>query len=217
MSAERLRIARDLHDIVAHGLTLIVVKAGTANHVIASHPEEAGPALAVIETTGREALADMRRMLDVLRGDGGEADGDADLAPTPTVDQLAGLVGRVAQAGVEVDWEVTGSAALSDGASVAVYRIAQEALTNVVKHAGPTSCRMRVAVAGGDVEVEVTDRGGRGGPTPAVPARPGGRGLTGMQERVRNLGGTLEAGPQPQGGFRVLARFPDRAGHGAAR
>ncbi len=212
VTEERLRIARDLHDIVAHGLSLIVVRAGTANHVIASRPEEARTALEVIETTGRDALADMRRMLDVLRGDP-QAGDVGDLAPIPTLDQLPVLVDRVAMAGVRVECDVSGAEALSDGVAVAVYRIVQEALTNVVKHAAPTRCRLRISVVGEDVQVEVTDEGVRAavdGPEQRV-----GRGLVGMQERVRTLGGVLEAGPLPHGGFRVLARFPSGTTKGA--
>ena len=212
VAEERLRIARDLHDIVAHGLSLIVVRAATANHVIASRPNEARAALEVIETTGRDALADMRRMLDVLRDDP-QTGGDGDLAPVPTLDQLPALVDRVAMAGVRVDCDLSGAEDLSDGVAVAVYRIVQEALTNVVKHAAPTRCRLRISVVDEDVEVEVTDEGMRAavdGPGQRV-----GRGLVGMQERVRALGGVLEAGPLPHGGFRVFARFPSGATKGA--
>ena len=212
VAEERLRIARDLHDIVAHGLSLIVVRAATANHVIASRPNEARAALEVIETTGRDALADMRRMLDVLRGDPQTGD-DGDLAPVPTLHQLPALVDRVAMAGVRVDCDLSGAEALSDGVAVAVYRIVQEALTNVVKHAAPTRCRLRISVVDEDVQVEVIDEGMRAavdGPEQRV-----GRGLVGMQERVRTLGGVLEAGPLPHGGFRVFARFPSGATKGA--
>ena len=212
VAEERLRIARDLHDIVAHGLSLIVVRAATANHVIASRPNEARAALEVIETTGRDALADMRRMLDVLRGDPQTGD-DGDLAPVPTLDQLPALVDRVAMAGVRVDCDLSGAEALSDGVAVAVYRIVQEALTNVVKHAAPTRCRLRISVTDEDVQVEVTDEGMRAaidGSGQRV-----GRGLVGMQERVRALGGVLEAGPLLHGGFRVFARFPSGATKGA--
>ncbi len=212
VAEERLRIARDLHDIVAHGLSLIVVRAAAANHVIASRPSEARAALEVIETTGRGALADMRRMLDVLRGDRQTGD-DGDLAPIPTLDQLPALVDRVAMAGVRVDYDVSGAEALSDGVAVAVYRIVQEALTNVVKHAAPTRCRVRISVVDEDVRVEVTDEGLRAavdGPDQRV-----GRGLVGMQERVRTLGGALEVGPLPHGGFRVFARFPSGTTKGA--
>ncbi len=213
VAEERLRIARDLHDIVAHGLSLIVVRAATANHVIASRPDEARAALEMIETTGRDALADMRRMLDVLRGDAQTGD-DLDLAPIPTLNQLPVLVDRVAMAGVRVDCDVSGAEVLSDGVAVAVFRIVQEALTNVVKHAAPTRCHVRISVVDEDVQVEVTDEGMRA----AVdgPERRVGRGLVGMQERVRSLGGELEAGPLPHGGFRVFARFPSGAVKGAA-
>ena len=212
VAQERLRIARDLHDIVAHGLSLIVIRAATANHVVASRPNEARIALEVIETTGRDALTDMRRMLDVLRGDPRVGD-EGDLAPIPTLDQLPVLVDRVAMAGVRVDCDVSGTETLSEGVAVAVYRIVQEALTNAVKHAAPTRCRVRISVVDEDVQVEVTDEGMRAaldGPEQRL-----GRGLVGMHERVRTLGGSLEAGPMPQGGFRVFARFPNDTSKGA--
>jgi signal transduction histidine kinase len=123
------------------------------------------------------------------------------------------LVDRVAMAGVRVDCDVTGAEALSDGVAVAVYRIVQEALTNVVKHAAPTRCRVRISLVDEEVQVEVTDEGMRAavdGPEQRV-----GRGLVGMQERVRTLGGVLEAGPLPHGGFRVFARFPNGTTKGA--
>lgn len=207
VSEERLRIARDLHDIVAHGLSLIVVKAATANHVSSVRPEESREALQVIEATGRSALVEMRRMLDVLR----EADpaGDvADLGPAPTLAQLPALAERVGLAGVHVDFDLRGTDALPDGVALSLYRIVQESLTNVVKHAAPARCHVTIAAADGSATIEIVDDGLSAG----APGDPGdgtaGHGLLGMQERVRVLGGEFTAGPRPRRGFRVFARIP---------
>ncbi len=205
---ERLRIARDLHDIVAHGLSIIVVKAATANHVAGDRPDEARDALAVIESTGRSALTEMRRMLGVLR-DGGPAFETPDLAPMPRLDQLPLLVQRVATAGVRVDLHLSGTEDIPEGVALSVYRIVQEALTNVVKHAAPAHCRVAVSTAGETVTVEIEDDGERAGHSDAVGG--GGQGLVGMRERVRAVGGEFSAGPAGRRGFRVVARIPYRA------
>lgn len=215
---ERLRIARDLHDIVAHGLSLIVVRAATAGHVIDARPEEARSALADIETVGRAGLGDMRRMLAVLRSeaapDAGGAEtqepGCLDLEPAPGLSRLADLAGQLRLAGVEVDLDVRADDALPQGVSLAAYRIVQEALTNVARHAAPAKCRVTVARLGSDLEVEVVDDGSRGvaaGPPTGEPASPG-HGLIGMRERVRALGGEFSAAPLPRRGFRVHALIP---------
>jgi signal transduction histidine kinase len=210
---ERLRIARDLHDVVAHGVSLMVVEAGTARHVMAARPERAGEALEVIEATGRAALAEMRRLLEVLRSSA-DVDG-AELTPAPDLDHLPDLVDRVASAGVHVDLEVDATLDLPEGLAVSVYRIVQEALTNVVRHAAPARCRVTVRVAGACVRVEVVDDGLRAGlagdasGVGSYPSRAGpGHGLIGMRERVRALGGRFEAGPLPGRGFRVVAEIP---------
>jgi signal transduction histidine kinase len=208
VAEERLTIARDLHDIVAHGLSLIVVKAATANHVIDTHPDEARDALQVIETAGRDALAEMRSMLAVLRG-ADPTNEAAELRPTPALDQLPALVDRVSGAGVRVDLQVTGTAGLPGGVGLSVYRLVQEALTNVVKHAAPARCRVRIAADGGTVQVEVEDDGERAALSRA--ADEVGHGLIGMRERVRALGGEFDAGPLTGRGFRVVARIPYRA------
>jgi signal transduction histidine kinase len=193
---ERLRIARDLHDVVAHSMGLIAIKAGVANHVLRTRPEEAHDALRIIETESRGALAEMRDLLGVLRTD------PAELGPVPGVDRLAGLVER---AGIAVDLDVRGADELPSGVGLSVYRIVQEALTNVVKHAGPARCRVRVEADGGKVRIEVTDNGaGRG-------HHSDGHGLLGMRERVAMYGGVFDAGPGPTGtGFRVFACLPYR-------
>ncbi|GAA5185231.1 sensor histidine kinase [Rugosimonospora acidiphila] len=212
VAAERLRIARELHDIVSHSIGLITVKAGVANHVLHDHPEEAHDALRVIEATGRSALGEMRRLLDVLRA-AGSGDDTNDLAPTPGLDALPALARRTALAGVPVDLELGDVGRLPHDVELSVYRIVQEALTNVVKHAGAAHCQVRIGTDGDAVTVEVTDDGE---PTsrPADHGRTtdaGGRvghGLVGMRERVSLYGGVLVAGPRPEGGFAVHARLP---------
>ncbi|WP_206641195.1 sensor histidine kinase [Nonomuraea polychroma] len=276
---ERLRIARELHDVVTHSVGLIAVKAGVANHVMATRPEEAHDALRVIETASRSALVEMRHLLGVLRS--AEV---PDLGPAPGLGGLEGLVQRTRLAGVEVQFELRmeerdggrvaggrgvegrgggragdgvgvgvrdggriadgvgvegrgggragdgqgagdaharaghvydGGGApgsevrrvrLPEGVELAVYRIVQEALTNVVKHASPARCRVSVVADGRDVRIEVIDDGpGRR----TLPAEEGdGHGLIGMRERVTVYGGTFEAGRLPGRGFRVLATLP---------
>lgn len=207
ISEERLRIARDLHDIVAHGLSLIVVKAGTANHVMSVRPGEATDALSIIEETGRAALVDMRHMLDVLRS--GDMTGESsDLAPSPNLLELPALADRVALAGVHVDLDLRGAQELPEALALSIYRIVQEALTNVVKHAAPARCRVTIAADEGEVRIEIADDGLRAGKTDDRSSQARGYGLIGMRERVRMLGGEITAGPQPQHGFRVFARIP---------
>lgn len=199
---ERLRVSRELHDVVAHGMSLIALQAGVANYVIGERPEEAARALASIETTSRSALTEMRTLLGVLR-DGDGAPVDPQLAPAPGLADLDRLTARTVQAGVRVDLETRGRAReLPAGVDLAAYRIVQEALTNVIKHAGSGGCRVTVAYEDAAVSVEVVDEG-RG----AVPST-GGHGLAGMRERTRLYGGEFEAGPLPGRGFRVAARLP---------
>jgi signal transduction histidine kinase len=197
VSAERLRIAREMHDVVAHSMSLIAVKAAVGNHVALEQPAEAREALRVIEDTSRETLAELRRMLGVLR----DGTGVPALAPAPTLDDLRALAERAEQAGaLDVDLVVEGLHELPGGVGQSVYRIVQEALTNVVKHAGATTCRIRVAGGDGDVRIEVRDDG-RGGD--AVP----GHGLIGMRERVAVYDGEFSAAGDEHG-FRVVARLP---------
>jgi signal transduction histidine kinase len=199
VTEERLRIARELHDVVAHSVGLIAVKAGVANHVMRTRPQEAHDALRVIETVSREALVEMRHLLGVLRTD------PADLGPAPGVEGLPELVERATLAGVTVDFDVRGAAGLPQGVGLSVYRIVQEALTNVVKHAAFARCRVDVEAGGGQVRIEVADDG-PGHRT--LPAHAEGHGLIGMRERVMMYGGTFEAGPGPETGFRVFACLP---------
>jgi len=204
VTEERLRIARELHDVVAHSLSLIAVQAGVGNYVASTRPDEAARALGSIEATSRGALGEMRRLLDLLR------DGDPagpDLAPAHRLADLGQLITGTADAGVTVQLEVHGSQRdLPPGADLAAYRIVQEALTNVVKHAHTTACRVVVTYQPDAVSVEITDDG-RGAPAGSAPAYPG-HGIAGMAERAGLYGGELQAGPLPGGGFRVAARLP---------
>jgi signal transduction histidine kinase len=202
VAEERLRIARELHDVVAHGMSLIAVKAGTANHVMAVRPDEARDALRVIESTSRAALVEMRHLLGVLRSD---VDG-TELAPAPGLAGLPALVERAKQAGVPVELDVQGAQPLPEGVALSVYRIVQEALTNVVRHAAPARCRVSVVAGPSEVHVEVTDDGP--GTRMLPPNRSGGHGLIGMRERVLMHGGSFHAGPRPEGGFGVSAGLP---------
>ena len=204
VTEERLRIARELHDVVAHSLSLIAVQAGVGNYVASTRPDEAARALGSIEATSRGALSEMRRLLDLLR------DGDPagpDLAPAHRLADLGQLITGTADAGVTVQLEVHGSQRdLEPGADLAAYRIVQEALTNVVKHAHTSACRVVVTYQPDAVSVEITDDG-RGAPAGSAPAYPG-HGIAGMAERAGLYGGELQAGPLPGGGFRVAARLP---------
>lgn len=207
VTEERLRIARELHDVVAHSMSLIAVKASTASHVSRARPEEATRALAVIESTSRTALREMRRLLGVLRA--GATPGE--LAPAPGLAGLPELVDLARHAGVEVDCNVQGAEDLPEGMAVSIYRIVQEALTNVVRHAAPTRCRVRVVADGRTVSVTVDDDGPKGRPVRAGGAGGHdvreGHGLIGMRERVAMYGGEFSAGPRPEGGFQVTARW----------
>jgi signal transduction histidine kinase len=168
--------------------------------VLDSQPEEARKALAAVEATSRQALVEMRRLLGVLRE---EAEPRRSLAPAPGLAELEALAAEVARAGVRVEVRIEGTpAALPAGLDLSAYRIVQEALTNVVRHAGPATARVTVGYATGTVTVEVVDDGRGGDPAD------GGHGIPGMRERAALYGGTLEAGPLPGGGFRVAATLP---------
>ncbi len=199
VAEERLRIARELHDIVAHHLSLITVKAGVAAHVATARPAEVPDALRVIERTSRDALDETRHLLDLLRT--GAAD---DLAPAPTVDRLPELVAAAATAGVEVELTVDGLDGLPDDVGRSVYRIVQEAVTNVVRHAAPAHCRVQVDGRPHEVQVRVINDGTGKRPTP----NRSGHGLIGMRERVALHGGEFVAGPGADGGFMITAVLP---------
>ena len=197
-AAERTRIARELHDIVAHHLSVIVLQAAGAR----ASGQAAEADLEKIENSGRQALAETRRLLGVLR-DTGEETG---LAPQPGIGELDALAASVRAAGLPVNLVISGDhAAVPAAVDVSVYRIVQEALTNVLKHAGQARADVTIGCADGAVTIEITDDG-TGEPGERAPA--GGHGLAGMRERVAIFGGELRAGPRPGGGFAVRARLP---------
>jgi signal transduction histidine kinase len=196
---ERVRIARELHDVVAHAISVIVVQAQGGARMVRVEPEEAESAFAAIERTGGQALTEMRRLLGMLRA----ADERAALAPQPGVARLGALADEVRRAGLPVELEIEGDpAALPPGVDVSAYRIVQEALTNALKHAGPAHASVRVRCGADAVDVEVRDDGRGGAPNGA------GHGLAGMRERVAVYGGSLEAGALAAGGFAITARLP---------
>lgn len=202
---ERVRIARELHDVLAHHVSVMGVQAGAARHVLHRDPARAAEPLAAIESSARSAVVELQRMLAFLRSDDDERGGDR--APQPGLGQLDRLVDDVRRAGLEVDLRVEGDVhALPDTVHLSAYRIVQESLTNVLKHAGPRTRATVWVHRGADrVEVEVVDdgRGPRDGDGTGT-----GSGLVGMRERVGLHGGSLEIGPRPDGGFRVRASLP---------
>jgi signal transduction histidine kinase len=201
VQAERLRIARELHDMIAHSLGVIAIQAGMGRRVVATQPEQAGRALAVIEDTGRDTLAALRRMLGTLRRAETQP-GSAPLDPTPGLADLDDLAGRTRDAGLDVLVRRDGEQRpLPPDIDLSAYRIIQEAVTNVVRHAHTRRCEVVVTQRSDELSIEVTDDG-KGG---AVGA---GYGIAGMRERVSLLGGDFDAGPRPEGGFRVVARLP---------
>lgn len=212
-TAERARIARELHDIVAHSLSIVVAQADGGRYAGERDPAAALRSLDTIGTTGRDALAEMRRLLGVLRtadtqtDDASDADAGVAWAPQPGLEEVETLVGRVRASGLPVTLEIGGSGQpLPKGPGLAAYRIVQEALTNVVKHAGPTaSVRVALRYEPDALRVDVVDDG-RG--AAASPPDGNGQGIVGMRERVAVYGGTLTAAPAPGGGFEVSALLP---------
>jgi signal transduction histidine kinase len=204
VAGERVRIARELHDVVGHALNLIVIQSGGAQRVLQSRPEAARAALAAIESTGREALTDMERMLGILR-ESDDADG---LSPQPGLGLVDALASHVTQAGLPVEVTVEGTAAaLPPSVDLTAYRIIQEALTNALKHASASHARVAIRHRPESIELEITDDGSGSADGRSAP-RERGRGLIGMQERVGMFGGVLEAAPRAEGGFRVHVRLP---------
>ncbi|WP_026416537.1 sensor histidine kinase [Actinomadura oligospora] len=205
VTEERLRIARELHDVVAHSMSVITVQAGFGHLVIDDDPAGARTALGVIETTGRDALREMRRLLGLLREeDPDPATQGPTRAPAPGLADLERLVTQTARAGVQVEVAITGQPRdLDAGIDLSAYRIIQEALTNVVKHSGTTTARAAIDYRTDELTIEVTDQGS-GCATPPVH----GHGLHGMRERVNLYGGSFRAAPLPGRGFQVAARLP---------
>jgi signal transduction histidine kinase len=200
LAEQRLQIAQELHDVVAHSMGVIAVQAGVGAHVIDSEPAEAQKALEAISRTSRSTLVEIRRMLGVLRDDQG-----ASYVPAPGLADLDRLVRDVASAGLHAEVHVKGTTTeLPPGVDLTAYRIIQEALTNVLKHAGPTTATVLIGYETTALRLEILDDGrgvnGR--------AAPGGHGLVGMRERVGVYGGSFEAGPRTGGGFRVAVRLP---------
>ncbi|TDC45146.1 sensor histidine kinase [Actinomadura sp. KC345] len=209
MADERARIARELHDVVAHNVSVIVVQADGASYAIETDVGRARQALDTISSTGRLALAEMRRLLGVLR----ENDDAGAFAPQPGVEELDDLVEHVRSSGLAVAFEVGGTpTAMSEGRQLTVYRIVQEALTNSLKHGGPrVAVSVRLQYAEDALEIRVDDDG-RGA---TAPDDGRGHGLAGMRERVAVYGGDIHAAPRPGGGFAVVARIPVREEVGA--
>jgi signal transduction histidine kinase len=203
---ERVRIARELHDVVAHSMSVIAMHAGSGRVAVDRDPAAARRALEVVERSSRDALAEMRRLVSVLRGT--EETGPT-LAPAPGLPDVHGLVAEVAAAGVTVDVQTEGDlTAVPDGVSLAAYRIVQEALTNVVRHAAPTRAHLSIHVGGGEVVIEVANNISGGTRTAGARA---GHGTIGMRERAALYGGKFTAGPRPSGGWQVSARLPYEA------
>ncbi|HET9558335.1 MAG TPA: sensor histidine kinase, partial [Actinomycetota bacterium] len=204
VTEERLRIARELHDVVSHTIGLISVQAGVAAHLLHRRPDKAADSLAAIRQASDEALGELHAMLGVLRqGDGG---GRAPLAPAPGLAELDALIAQAAGAGIEVKVAVEGEPRrLPSAVDLACYRVVQESLTNVVRHAGASQAEVTVTHHDDRVVVEVLDDGAAPSGNGAVGS---GQGIPGMRERARALGGSLEAGPRPGGGFRVQASLP---------
>jgi signal transduction histidine kinase len=228
---ERLRIARELHDVVAHTMATINVQAGSAAHVLATRPEVAAEALQSIKAASKDGLRELRAILNVLR----QADDADPTQPAPGLAQLDTLVAGARRAGLETTLSVSGTAVpLPAAADLAAYRIIQESLTNTIRHAGPATATVSVSYTRDDVRISVTDTGlgqpvlargddppeppdRRSAPRPARPAdraatppptASAGHGLAGMRERAAAVGGSVETGPAPGGGFRVTARLP---------
>jgi len=203
---ERMRIARDLHDVLAHHISTINVQAGVAAHLLDRQPEQVRPALVAITQASREALRELRATLGILRG----VDEDDPRAPTPGLSRVPELLETARASGLEVSLEVTGEPrAIAPATDLAAYRIIQESLTNVGRHARAT--KVVVALEHGPTDLVITvDDDGAGPPDAAIASAStaAGNGLTGMRERAASTGGDLEAGPGPRGGFRVRARLP---------
>ena len=201
---ERTRIARELHDVVGHALSVMTVQASGVRRLLGPEQEQEREALLAVERTGRDALAEMRRVVGVLR----DADESPALAPQPSLSQLDKLVARAEETGLPVDLQIEGEPVpLPAGIDLTAYRVVQEGLTNAIKHASARHAAVRVRYDPGHIEIEVSDdgRGARGADSTS---KDGGHGLIGIRERVSIFGGEFESGARPGGGFRLLARIP---------
>ncbi len=204
VAAERSRIARELHDVIAHSLSVIVVQAAAERRVLPAGQDSTAETLDAIEHSGRQAMTELRRLLGLLRKD----DGEPSLAPQPGLSRLGDLVAEVREAGIEVDVRADGDlAAIPRGLDLSAYRIVQECLTNVIKHARARRAEVVITCRGRCIDIEVTDDGTAAGPPTAD-----GFGLLGMRERVSVYGGTVQAGRRDGGGYQVHARLPFEAG-----
>jgi signal transduction histidine kinase len=210
VEAERARIASELHDVVTHNVSVMVVQAGAARSVLDSSPEQAREALLAVEGSGRTAMGELRHLLGLLApaGNHGSAADEAALVPQPGLGQVRALVDRVRAAGLPAELIVTeGARPLPPGVDLAAYRVVQEALTNVLKHGGGARAVVRLAYGERELVITVTDDGAAAGYVPQG-SRGAGRGLIGLRERLGLYGGELDAGPRPGGGWRVRAIIP---------
>ena len=200
VAEERSRIARELHDVVAHSISVMVVQAGAERRALGDDRGDTREVLETIEQTGRQTLAEMRRLLGMLR----RSDDELELAPQPSMEQVGALIEQVREAGLPVTLNVEGDAQpLPPAVDLSAYRIVQEALTNALKHAGPASARVTVRYGSDEVELDIVDDGAG-----ALNGDGGGHGLIGMRERVSMFGGALDAGERSEGGYAVRARLP---------
>ncbi|MBB4960933.1 sensor histidine kinase [Micromonospora polyrhachis] len=199
---ERARIARELHDVVTHNVSMMVIQAGAARKIMDRNPERAREALLAVESGGRAAMTELRHVMGLLTMDGE----DADLAPQPGLDQLDELVARVRDAGIAVRLTVAGQVRpVPPGVDLTAYRVVQEALTNTVKHAAGSHATVTITYAFDELSIEVTNTGGTSTPSAATG---NGRGLIGLHERLALYGGHLDVTHRPTGGYRVQARIP---------
>jgi signal transduction histidine kinase len=204
VAEERARVARELHDVVAHNLSIMIVQAGAERRALGTERPQTAEVLETIEQTGRAAMAEMRRLLGMLR----RSDDELALAPQPSLEFVEDLVAQVREAGMPVELQLEGDVrALPRAIDLSAYRIVQEALTNALKHAGPASARVTIRYGAGELEIEIADDGAG-----AAEAAAGGHGLVGMRERVALFGGDLATGRRSGGGYAVRARLPIAGG-----
>jgi signal transduction histidine kinase len=203
IAAERSRIARELHDVLAHSLSVMVVQSGAARRIVERDPQRAAEAAELVRETGREALVELRHLFGPVRRGEGEA-----LSGPPSISRVEELAGRARAAGLAVDLEIEGSPVdLPPGVDLTAYRLVQEALTNTLKHAGKAHAEVTITYEPNEVVISVEDDGGSGA---SALDESGGHGLLGMRERVSLYGGVLQAGPRDDGGYAVRARLPTR-------